>query len=592
MESGHAFIISRGFKNYFLYSLLFTILEQLCIVVDMILVGNFVSTDAFSALNLVVPVESIVIGLIMLSTGGAGIIASRRIGNQDFEGAFGSLSTAAIFVFAVFSLLSALSLFFLPDIVMLLCPDSTLSVYVYDYLGVYFISLFPIGLYYVMILLLNVDGKPAIVLGTVISASALDIVLDVVFMKYMGMGVKGVALAGAISYTAPLLFLVPYVLSRRCAFRLMIRSGAQMIREFKENIAAGIPYCMPYLIMCLITFVVNTLVLTKLGSPGLYVWSAGYQVLSLVSTAMDCIGGTVLVIMGSMLVGCHDMSGFSILAKRCLEMAAIVVGTMVLFVLVFPVRTLSIFGYDIPADFHRAMFGVRCIVLLGIPYAVCIIKIYISQALDRKWLSTVPLAIFFVLTIGGLCLCSIIKPDWMFPSFLVSGVLFILFDLLSCFLLRGHFNGVSSYLLIPPQDSLNCKCISVMYNKEGLNAALSELEAFLGALGITQSLSDNINLCCEELMLSIIENNADKNLSKDWFFDVFILYETDGVKVTIKDAGAPFNPVKTFTKNAVEAMSSGEDMDLSLLLVNKVCSELTYNYMYGQNTIYMAFRSH
>lgn len=207
MEPGHAFIISRGFKNYFLYSLLFTITEQLCIVVDMILVGNFVNTDAFSALNLVVPVESIVIGLIMLSTGGAGIIASRRIGNQDFEGAFGSLSTAAIFVFAVFSLLSALSLFFLPDIVMLLCPDSTLSVYVYDYLGIYFISLIPIGLYYVMILLLNVDGKPAIVLWTVISASALDIVLDVVFMKYMGMGVKGVALAGAISYTVPLLFI-------------------------------------------------------------------------------------------------------------------------------------------------------------------------------------------------------------------------------------------------------------------------------------------------------------------------------------------------------------------------------------------------
>ena len=112
MEPGHAFIISRGFKNYFLYSLLFTIIEQLCIVVDMILVGNFVNTDAFSALNLVGPVESRVIGLIMLLTGGAGIIASRRIGNQDFEGAFGSLSTAAIFVFAAFSLLSALSLFF------------------------------------------------------------------------------------------------------------------------------------------------------------------------------------------------------------------------------------------------------------------------------------------------------------------------------------------------------------------------------------------------------------------------------------------------------------------------------------------------
>ena len=590
MESGHSFVISRGFKNYFLYSLLFTIIEQVCTVVDMILVGNFVNASAFSALNLVVPVESVVTGLIMLTTGGAGIIASRRIGDQDFKGAFGSLSIAVIFVFLLFSLLSVLSTFFLPDIVRLLCANSSLSGYVHEYLRIYLISLIPIGLYNVMILLLNVDGKPRIVLWAVISASALDIILDVVFMKYMGMGVKGVALAGTISYTAPLFFMIPYVSSRKCSFRLMIRDGEQMRRDFKENIVTGIPYCMPYLIMCLIIFIVNTLVLTRQGPLALYVWSAGYQVLSLVIVTMDCIGGTILVIMGSMLVGCHDMSGFTILAKRCFQLAAIVVGAIVLVVLIFPVWTLSIFGYNIPAVSHRALFWVRCIVLLGIPYAICCIKIYVSQALDRKWLSTVPLAIFFFLTIGGLCLCSVIEPRWMFPSFLVSGVLFILCDLLACFLLRRHLKGVSSYLLIPPQDSLSCRCISVAYNMEGLNSALPELEAFLGTLDISQALAVNVNLCCEELMLSIIENNAGKNLGKDWFFDVFVLYEANEVKVTIKDAGDPFNPVRTYTKNAIEAMDSGEDMDLSLRLVNKICNELTYNYMYGQNTIYMAFR--
>ena len=43
MEIRQSFIISKGFRNYFLYSLLFTIIEQVCIVVDMILVGNFVN---------------------------------------------------------------------------------------------------------------------------------------------------------------------------------------------------------------------------------------------------------------------------------------------------------------------------------------------------------------------------------------------------------------------------------------------------------------------------------------------------------------------------------------------------------------------
>ena len=99
----------------------------------------------------------------------------------------------------------------------------------------------------------------------------------------------------------------------------------------------------------------------------------------------------------------------------------------------------------------------------------------------------------------------------------------------------------------------------------------------------------NVNLCCEELMLSIVDNNAGKNLGAGWFFDVFVIDDEDEIKVTVKDAGAPFNPVRKYTGNAVEAMNSGEDMELSLRLVNRICKEFSYNYMYGQNTIYLSF---
>lgn len=589
MESRQSFVVSKGFRNYFLYSLLFTVMEQVCTVVDMILVGNFVNANAFSALNLVVPVESIVTGLILLTTGGAGITASRRIGDQDFDGAFGSLSVAALSTLAVTATASALGLFFLDDIVDLLCPERALTLYLQNYLGIYFLSLIPLALYNVFILLLNVDGKPHVVLWMVLSASALDIILDVVFMKFMNLDTKGVALAGALSYTIPLFFLIPYVSGRRCSVRFMMRTGKLFRRDLGDNIVTGIPYCLPYIIVCFITFVINTLVLTKLGSYGLYVWGAGYQVLSLIIVTMDCIGGTILVIMGSMLVGSHDMTGFSILAKGCFRMAATVVGTMILVVLIFPRWTLSLFGYTLPSGSDSAVQWVRFIVLLGIPYTICCMKIYVSQALDRKWLSTVPLAIFFTLTVGGFCIAAVVNPLWMFPSFIISGVLFVLSDFLACSVLRRYLKGVSGYLLIPPQDSLKSKCISVSYSRKGIEEALPQLESFLDTLEISPVTALNVNLCCEELMLSIVDNNAGRNLGSDWFFDVFILKEEGEIKVTVKDAGKPFNPVRTYTGNAVEAMNSGEDMDLSLRLVNRICKDMSYNYMYGQNTIYLSF---
>lgn len=589
MELRQSFIISKGFRNYFLYSLLFTIIEQVCIVVDMILVGNFVNADAFSALNLVVPVESIVTGLIMLTTGGAGIVASRCIGDQDFDRAFGALSVAVVSTLIIIALVSAVGLYFMDGIVRILCPEDVLSGYLRDYLGIYFLSLIPIALYSIVILLLNIDGKPAIALLMVASASALDIILDVVFMKYMGLGTKGVAFAGTASYIVPLFFLIPYLSSNRCSFKFMIRNGKLARDDFNENIITGIPYCLPYVIMCSIIFVINKLTLTKLGPFGLYVWGAGYHVLSLVIVTMDCIGGTILVIMGSMLVGSHDMTGFSIFAKRCSKVAAMVVGAIILVVMAFPEWTLSLFGYNLPSDLGNALMWVRFIVLLGIPYTVCCLKIYVSQALDRKWISTVPLAIFFILTVGGFCLCAVLNPQWMFPSFLISGILFILSDFLACAILRRYLKGVSGYLLIPPQDSVRSKCFSVAYSREGIESALPVLESFLNTMGTSPATIVNVNLCCEELMLSIVDNNAGKKLGEDWFFDVFVLDDEDEIKVTVKDAGAPFNPVRKYTGNAVEAMSSGEDMELSLRLVNRICKEFKYNYMYGQNTIYLSF---
>ncbi len=589
MKIRHSFAISRGFRNYFIYSLLFNIIEQLCIVIDMILVGNFVSANAFAALNLVVPLETTITGLIMLMTGGAGVIASRCVGDHDFDGAFGSLSVTALSVLVLFLVLSISGLVFLDEIALLLSPDRILSNYLKDYLRIYFISLVPIGLYNLMFLLLDVDGKPDIVLCSVVSASILDVVLDVVFMKYMGLGVKGVAFAGLMSYSAPLFFLIPYALGRKCSFRFFLRKKEQAWRDITEVIVTGIPYCLPYFIMCIIIFIVNTLVLSKLGTYALYIWGAGLQILSLIFVAINCICGNILVIMGGMLAGSHDMSGFTYLARKCFKTVSLVVGTIILIVLAFPVRSLSIFGYNLPDGSFRSVLWLICIVLVGIPYTICCMKIYVSQALGRKWISTVPLAIFFFLTVGGICVSSVLDPRWMFPSLLVSGVLFILADFTACFFLRRYLRGVSSYLLIPPQDSLRSLSVSVPYNKNGFDSALPRIESFLGTADIPSSVAYNVNLCCEELMLSIVENNVGKNLGDDWFFDVFILDDAEEVKVTIRDAGAPFNPVRNYSDTAAGAVASDEDMGLSLCLVNGLCKELSYNYMYGQNAIYMTF---
>lgn len=586
MATRNSFIISRGFRNYFIFSILFSVAEQLCATVDMILVGNFVGPDAFAALNLVIPVENLATGFLMLFTGGAGIIASRLIGDQDFNRAYKALTASTILSTAVAAAASIICLASLDPIVRVLCSDPSLTQYLTDYLKVYFTGLVPICLFFQTTLILNIDGKPQFSLVTMLAACVLDLLLDLLLMGYLGMGVKGLGIATIASYILPLVILIPYI-NHKCSFRY-IWAGEDTTELLSQNIKFGIPYCLPYAVSCLITFIANTLILNNLGNEILYVWSTGYQVFSIVIMAMSCIGGTILVIMGSMLVGCHDMDGLKILTKKCMTVTALVVGGLVLIVLVFPHFILSIFGDKEVESVENADTWIRCIAISCIPYAVCCIKVYLSQALDRSFSSVLSLMVLLTLDIAALCIFVWADPARMYLALPLAGATFIIADFIICRIITLRRKDLSRYLLIPHQDDVKSKYISIPYNQAGMDNAIRELSSFLESCEMSPVLCSGVNLCCEEIMLSIIQNNAE-NKGEGYFFDISVLDDENEVKVTVKDAGFPFNPVRKYTKSAAEAFESGEDPDLSLRIVNQMCKELTYNYMYGQNTIYMSF---
>lgn len=587
MAARNSYIISKGFRNYFLFTILFAITDQLCATIDMIMVGNFVSADAFSALDLAIPAETIITGVFMLLTGGAGIISSRLIGDQNFHKASQVLTVSAITSCLTAICISITAYLFIDNITGLLCSDSELQQYLKEYLRIYLMGLPAIAIYTVAILIVNIDGKPQIAFGAVCAGCIGDIVFNIVFMQVMQMGVEGLALASIVSYIIPLLIILPLIGSRKLSFRFT-RPGRGGFTMFCENIKAGVPYSLPYFAVCVITLIVNSAVLSRLGSDALYIWSAGYQILSIVIVIMDCIGGTILVTMGSMLAGCQDVSGLKILIRNCSAFSALLIGLIVALVIIFPIATASLFGYDLSGSAMPVENWISSIILFGIPYSICCTKAYLNQALGRETGSSIQILSLFAIAIATLLLCSVFKLEWMFASMPVAGVAFIVLDAIVTGVILHHNRNLSGYFLLPSYGDNVLMYQSVPYTKDGLNTALHSLEIFLERCELPPALCINANLVCEEMMLSIVEHNEGKD--SDYFFDIIILDDTDEVKITIKDAGYPFNPIRRYNDTAADAILAGDDADLSLRLVNKLCHYLAYNYMYGQNTIYMSFR--
>lgn len=128
-----------GFWSLFRFALptiIMMIFMSLYTIVDGIFVSRFVGSSALSAVNIVYPLVSVVIGLgVMLATGGSAVVA-RKLGEGDEETACRDLTLLVLTGAALGTLFSLLGLAFSAPMSRLLGASDALLNYCTDYLRI------------------------------------------------------------------------------------------------------------------------------------------------------------------------------------------------------------------------------------------------------------------------------------------------------------------------------------------------------------------------------------------------------------------------------------------------------------------------
>ncbi|MBQ6746065.1 MAG: ATP-binding protein [Bacteroidaceae bacterium] len=137
---------------------------------------------------------------------------------------------------------------------------------------------------------------------------------------------------------------------------------------------------------------------------------------------------------------------------------------------------------------------------------------------------------------------------------------------------------IAALTLIPNKTEGQAMNISVRLTHDDVGQTLQEIASFLKSCEVAQSTAYYVQLCCEELLYNIV-NYAVKKHPEKHFIDIHIRSTEPMVTVLLKDDGRPFNPTLLETQNGIE--------HLGLRLVNGVCSQIKYNYMYDQNMVYI-----
>ena len=171
--------------------------QQLYNTADSIIVGKFVGDNALAAVGSAMPILNLLLALFVGVSTGAGIVVSQSFGAKDRDGLTKSIGNCIALSFLATLLIMIVGpLVTRPLLVMLGTPDSILD-WCTQYLKIYFFGIVGFFFYNMLSGVLRGLGDSVTALGFLLLAAALNVVLDLWFVK--SMGVAGVALATVIS---------------------------------------------------------------------------------------------------------------------------------------------------------------------------------------------------------------------------------------------------------------------------------------------------------------------------------------------------------------------------------------------------------
>lgn len=572
-------LVSHAFRNYLRAALLYSAFMQLAVIVDVMVAGHFIGPDALTAINMALPLTTIISAISSLIGLGPAVMAAKAIGGRNTEKVNSIFSSAMYQAIFCGILMATILYLFLPHVADWLCSSEQLLPYLKEYLQVMPVTFCFILIVSTMLCLIESDGRPDFVTKAIAIGSITNVLLDVALVKFFNMGIQGLAFAMLANYLSIFIFFLFRMKSEGVSYR-WTKPDKNIVNLTLAGLKEGASIMLNDLIYSLMLLSINSLLLIYYGNSELYLWAIFLQVFLLVMVIVDCAEGAILSI-GSVLHGEDDMFGLRALVRRSWLMLGGIVLVIVIIVCAFPVSIAMLFSESgkIP---ENCSLVIRVLSLMLIPYALTTFMRSVFQVLGDKISG-----IFFsvgqlIMIVVGIYLSTKLDSQflwWSFPiaSWIMFAIQFIYLQIISQ---RRHVHGFS---IIPPSSKKDYLDISVYYNKESVTEAIQQVCSFLQEHKVKSLIEMEVNICCEELMTNIV---MFQNYKTRLYMDLSVIVDEHRIFFVLKDSGRPFNPLLV---NCTPEMLEKGNVKLGLFLVNNVCTSLTHKYMYGLNVVFAEF---
>lgn len=269
------------FLRYIIPSIMGMLGVSLYILADTFFISNGLGTLGISALNISIPIYSLINGIgLLIGTGGATIFSIVK-GNGEFDKFNNSFTISIVIGLSIGILFAIFGTVFSHKIAYTLgATEDTIS-FVNEYIRVIFVCSSMFILNNILLNFIRNDGNPKLaMIGMVISTLA-NIVLDYIFIYPLNMKMFGAALATGLSPIISCLILMFHFISKKNNFRFKIYRFT--LKEIIPIILTGVPAFVTEMATGIVILLFNIVILGIAGDIGV----AAYGII--VNVALVCM---------------------------------------------------------------------------------------------------------------------------------------------------------------------------------------------------------------------------------------------------------------------------------------------------------------
>lgn len=589
----HSGLLDRKYWEFFIPTILMAMTTTMSIVVDSIIVGNILGTNALAAVNLVMPVMMIYNTIAVALGLGAATVISVAKGRRQ------TTYSNEIFTVTLLGMLILSALFlggqalFIDEITQILTHKPTLRPLVTSYLSVLMYGTPLVVVILGMTYCLRVDGRVKLASAVLIIANVVNIILDLVYMGPLKMGIAGSSLATVSGYLVGAILLGSYIFSQKRTLRInwkICKQPVKIIQYFWTILTTGSPAAMGSILISLKILCINNIVLAVAGKSGMVAFSVCLSCLSLVSMFISGAAQAMTPIVG-VLYGEGDYSGVRFVVKRAFTTLIITSLIAVIILEVEPTVVLKLFGVTLPMDFAEGIPAIRIFAISLVGTSFSFLSMFYYMTIGHKKLSNAISVTqgFLAIIPTAFVLSHAFGVTGVWIAFSIAEAITIIMVVL-CYLhmkqthpARYHDILLLDYSHIPQGPTLEITCTNTIPD---VTNAMQDITDFLTPLCPKTETVTKVTEALSEMALNITKHGylADQ---KD-YFDIKLQIRDEDIAATLRDSGLEFNP------NAyIEKHNTAEDqnalLDTGLMRAKSATENMEYARAIGFNTNTLIF---